>query len=372
MRAILVGIWNRELDKDRARESIRELEGLVEAVEGKALGYILQRKERPDPRYFIGEGKAREIGEIAKGTEADTVVFDDFLTPSQVSNLEKLMGIRVVDRNDLAIEIFSRRARTREAKLQVELARLTHELPRLQGKGKKLSRLGGGVGTRGPGEQETEVRRRDIKRKIHRIKEEIEELKQRRRQQRKRRERPEGSQRVLKVALVGYTNAGKSTLMKVLTGREVFTADMPFATLDTRTSPRYVSEDLKILFTDTVGFIRKLSPELIESFKATLEEVSEADLLLHVVDASSPDWLEQVESVNLVLKELSADDKPVIYALNKIDRIFKEEGEIKYMPHTALLDSRAVPVSAIKGWGIDRLIKAIEEEGKRVLELEAV
>ncbi len=372
MRAILVGIWGKETSKSSTKESLKELEGLVEAVEGKSLGYILQRRDRPDPRYFIGEGKAKEIRQIAVGTNADTVVFDDFLTPSQVTNLERLTGKRIIDRNDLAIEIFSRRARTKEAKLQVELARLTHELPRLQGKGKKMSRLGGGVGTRGPGEQEIEVRRRDIKKKIHKIREEVEEIKLRRRQQRKRREREESDKKILKVALVGYTNAGKSTLMKVLTGRDVFTADMPFATLDTRTSSRYVSEDLKILITDTVGFIRKLSPELIESFKATLEEVSYADLILHVVDASSPDWLEQVEAVNLVLKELIEDTKPTVYALNKVDRMFKEEEEIKYLPHTALLDSKAIPVSAVKGWGIGRLIQEIEREGRKALELEKV
>ncbi len=365
MRAILVGIWGRSLSKEKAKESIRELEGLVKALEGKALGYILQKRERPDPKYFIGEGKAKEIKAIVEGTRADVVVFDDFLTPSQISNLERLLGVKVIDRNDLAIEIFSRRARTREAKLQVELARLTHELPKLQGKGRVMSRLGGGVGTRGPGEQEIEVRRREIKRRIHKIKEEVEEIKLRRRQQRKKREKPEGDKRVLKVALVGYTNAGKSTLMKALTGREVFVADMPFATLDTRTSSRFVSNNLKVLITDTVGFIRKLSPELIESFKATLEEVSEADLILHVIDASSPDWLEQVEAVNLVLRELLSEEKPTIYVLNKVDKIFKNREEVKFLPHAALLDRKAVPVSATEGWGIEELVREIEKEAHK-------
>ncbi|EDP76163.1 GTPase HflX [Hydrogenivirga sp. 128-5-R1-1] len=367
MRAVLVGIWNRDTTKEEAKESLKELKRLVEAVGGKSIGYVLQNRNRPDVRYFIGEGKARELREVLKGTGADTVVFDDSLTPSQVRNLEKLTGRKVLDRTDLVIEIFSRRAKSKEAKLQVELARLTHELPRLQGRGKSMSRLGGGVGTRGPGEQETEIRRRLIKKRIYQVREELEEVKKMRRHQRKRRERSDSGESILKVALVGYTNAGKSTLLRVLTGRESFSADMLFATLDTKTSSRFLSSDLKVLFTDTVGFIKKLPTELIESFKATLEEVTEADLILHVVDVSDDRWLDYIHTVRDILKELSADGKPVIYVLNKADRIVDSEEEMRHLPHGAFVEGASVVVSAERRWGIDELINKIRLFGERML-----
>ena len=362
MKAILVGIWNREVSKEEARESIRELGGLVRALGGRSIGYVLQNRSRPDPRFFIGEGKARQLEEVSRGTGADTIVFDDFLTPSQVRNLERLTQKRVLDRTDLVIEIFSRRAKSKEAKLQVELAKLTHELPRLQGKGRQMSRLGGGVGTRGPGEQEAEIRKRLIKKRIHQIKKELEEVKKRRRHQRRRREMPSHGERIYKVAIVGYTNAGKSTLLRTLTGRETFSADMPFATLDTTTSARNLLPDLKILFTDTVGFIKKLPPELIESFKATLEEVSEADLILHVVDVSDDRWLDYIQTVKEILQELGAQDKPVIYVLNKVDRIVDSQEEVSHLPHPAFIEGKAVLVSAEKRWGIEDLLRTIVEE----------
>ncbi len=360
MKAILVGIWNKNVPRGEVRESLRELKGLVEALGGKSLGYVLQRRNSPDTRFFVGEGKARELGEIAKGTEADVIVFDEPLTPSQVRNLEKLTGKAVLDRTDLVIEIFSRRAKSKEAKLQVELARLTHQLPRLYGKGKALSRLGGGVGTRGPGEQEAEIRKRSIKRRIYQIKCELEEIKKRRRHQRKRREREETGENLLKIALVGYTNAGKSTLLRALTGKETFTADMLFATLDTKTSARVVSPELKLLFTDTVGFIKKLPTELVESFKATLEEVTEADILLHVVDISDDRWLDHIHTVREILGELGADEKPTLYVLNKADRLVNNPEEIHLLPHTALVEGKAVIVSASKGWGLSELIGEIK------------
>lgn len=365
MRAVLVGVWGKEVSKEFSRESIRELKGLVEAVGGKSLGYLLQKRDYPDQRYYVGAGKAKEIKEIVRGTKADTVVFDDFLTPAQVSNLENLMGVKVLDRTDLVLEIFSRRAKTKEAKLQVELAKLMHELPRLHGRGKALSRLGGGVGTRGPGEQETEIRKRLIKKRIHRIKQELEDIKRRRREQRKRREKGQKGERILRVAIVGYTNAGKSTLMKALTKKETTVADMLFATLDTKTSARKIMPDLKILFTDTVGFIRKLPPELIESFKATLEEVQEADIILHVVDVSDDGWLDYINTVNEILKELNADEKPVIYVLNKADRIVETAEEMKHLPHTAFVEGEAVIISAQNRWGLDKLVEKIVEVGTR-------
>jgi len=365
MKAVLVGIWGREVSREFSRESIKELKGLVQAVGGKSIGYLLQKKDTPDQRYYLGAGKAQELKEIVKGTGADTVVFDDFLTPAQVSNLEKLLRVKVLDRTDLVLEIFSRRAKTREAKLQVELAKLMHELPRLHGKGKVLSRLGGGLGTRGPGEQETEIRKRLIKKRIHKIRKELEEIKKRRREQRKRREKPEKGEKILRVAIVGYTNAGKSTLMKALTKKDVFVANMLFATLDTKTSVRNVFPDYKILFTDTVGFIRKLPPELIESFKATLEEVQEADLILHVVDVSDDGWLDSISTVKEILKELEAHEKPVIYVLNKADRLVETEEEMYHLPHPAFVEGHTVMVSAEKRWGIQKLVEKIIEVGER-------
>ncbi|NPB06290.1 MAG: GTPase HflX [Aquificae bacterium] len=364
MRAVLVGIWGKENPKEASKESIKELRELLKALGGHALGYLLQRKEEPDRRFYLGAGKLEELKAVVKGTKADAVVFDDFLSPAQLSNLERELRVKVLDRTDLVLEIFTRRAKSKEAKLQVELARLMHELPRLQGKGKSLSRLGGGLGARGPGEQETEIRRRLIKKRIHRIKQELEEIKRRRREQRKRRERPRHGEELLKVAIVGYTNAGKSTLMKALTKKDVFTADMPFATLDTRTSARTLAPGLRLLFTDTVGFIRKLPPELIESFKATLEEVSEADVILHVVDLSEEGWLDAVETVKGILKELSADEKPVVYALNKADRLVETEEEAKALPHPAFVGGRAVTVSAVKRWGLDRLLEEVVKAGR--------
>ncbi len=369
MKAILVGIWNKEITREEARESLRELRGLVEAVGGVSIGYVLQNRSSPDTRYFIGAGKAKQLSEVAEGTGADVIVFDDSLTPSQVKNLEEVIGKTILDRTDLVIEIFSRRAKSKEAKLQVELARLTHELPRLYGKGRLMSRLGGGVGTRGPGEQEAELRRRLIKKRIHQIKTELEEVKRMRRHQRKRRDRDHSAEAVLKAALVGYTNAGKSTLLKALTGRDTFTADMLFATLDTKTSSRTLSPGLKLLLTDTVGFIKKIPPELIESFKATLEEVTEADLILHVVDISDDRWLDYIHTVREVLKELSADEKPVIYVLNKADRIVDTEEEAQHLPHGAFVEGKSVVVSAYRRWGIQKLIEEIKSKAEEIIGL---
>ncbi len=359
MKSILVSLI--ENNRRESRESLEELKELVKAVGGRYIGYIVQKKAHPDPRYHVGAGKVEEIKQVAEGTGADAIIFDAFLSPSQVANLEKAIGKRIMDRADLVLEIFSRRVRSKTAKLQVELAKLTYELPRLYGRGKELSRLGGGVGTRGPGEQEAEVRRRWIKRRIQQIKEELEDIKRQRREQRKRRERS-GDIRVIKVALVGYTNVGKSSLMRILTGRETLVADMPFATLDTTTSARFLFPDIKVLITDTVGFIRKLPPELIESFKATLEEVQEADIILHVIDISDKNWLERVKVVKDILKDLSAEDKPVIYVFNKADKVVEREEDIRYLTEPAFMEGKSVVVSAVKGWGIRELLEAIREK----------
>lgn len=365
MKTLLVGLL--ESNKPESRESLEELKELVRAVGGKCIGYILQKKSHPDPRFYVGAGKVEEIKQVAEGTGAEVIIFDTFLSPSQVANLEKAIGRKIMDRADLVLEIFSRRVKSKTAKLQVELAKLTYELPRLYGRGKELSRLGGGVGTRGPGEQEAEIRRRWIKKRIQQIKEELEDIKRQRREQRKRRE-SSGDLKVVRVALVGYTNVGKSSLLRLLTGRETFVADMPFATLDTKTSAKFLFPDIKVLITDTVGFIRKLPPELIESFKATLEEVQEADILLHVIDISDKKWLEKVKVVKEILKDLSADEKPVIYVFNKADKVVEKEEDIKYLTEPAFMDGRAVVISVEKGWGIEELLKAIREKVEELQE----
>lgn len=365
MKTLLVGLL--ESNKPESRESLEELKELVRAVGGKCIGYILQKKSHPDPRFYVGAGKVEEIKQVAEGTGAEVIIFDTFLSPSQVANLEKAIGRKIMDRADLVLEIFSRRVKSKTAKLQVELAKLTYELPRLYGRGKELSRLGGGVGTRGPGEQEAEIRRRWIKKRIQQIKEELEDIKRQRREQRKRRE-SSGDLKVVRVALVGYTNVGKSSLLRLLTGRETFVADMPFATLDTKTSAKFLFPDIKVLITDTVGFIRKLPPELIESFKATLEEVQEADILLHVIDISDKKWLEKVKVVKEILKDLSADEKPVIYVFNKADKVVEKEEDIKYLTEPAFMDSKAVVISVVKGWGIEELLKAIREKVEELQE----
>jgi GTP-binding protein HflX len=366
MRAILVGVWKKGETKSEILESLNELAGLVKAVDGKVLGKLYQKRDYPDTSTYIGKGKVQDLNLLVQGTKADTVVFDDPLTPSQVKELEKRLPVKVLDRTDLVLEIFTRRAKTKEAKLQVELAKLQHELPRLYGKGKALSRQVGGIGGRGPGEQEAEIRRRILRKRIYKIKSELEEIKKRRREQRKRRIKEVSKEgNFVRVALVGYTNVGKSTLMKALTGRDVFKKDMLFATLDTTTSARFVYPDLKILVTDTVGFINKLPTELIEAFKATLEEIQEADILLHVVDASDPKWLEKIETVNGILKKLELEDVKQIIVFNKVDRLVNSPEEISYLDHSLMVtDTPNVYISAEKKWNIDKLLEKIYQLAK--------
>ncbi|WP_340695511.1 GTPase HflX [Hydrogenobacter thermophilus] len=369
MRALLVGLSFSDQKREEIRESIEELKELVRALDGNVLGYILQKKNVPDARFYIGAGKVEEVKQVVEGISADTVIFNAFLSPSQIHNLESTLKVKVLDRADLVLEIFSRRVRSKTAKLQVELAKLELELPRLYGRGRELSRLGGGVGTRGPGEQEAEVRRRWIKKRIQQIRQELEEVKKQRKEQRKKRDRLYRDTKVIKVALVGYTNVGKSSLMRALTGRETFVADMPFATLDTKTSGVYLSKDVKVLVTDTVGFIRDLPHELIESFKATLEELHEADLLLHVVDISDGKWLEKIKVVKKVLAELKADEKPTIYVFNKADKIVEKEEDMELLTEPAFLGERSVIVSVKKGWGMKKLFAAIKEIAQELIEV---
>ncbi len=320
---------------------------------GVVAAEILQRRTKPDPATLIGSGKVEEIAGIAASVEADLVLFDHDLSPTQLRNLEAALPCRVLDRTQLILDIFARHARTREGQLQVELAQLEYMLPRLSGKGKAMSQLGGGIGTRGPGETKLETDRRQINRRIDKLKVDLEAVRRVRKQQRGRRE----SVPVPTVALVGYTNAGKSTLFNQLTGAQVLQSPKMFATLDPKLRAIELPSRRKILLSDTVGFIRNLPHTLVTSFRATLEEVAQAEVLLHVRDAASTYGEEQKTQVERVLNELESMGKPRIEVLNKIDLLDEHERE-------GLLErSKAgaeVAVSARTGEGMEALLKAID------------
>ena len=313
----------------------------------------MQRRDRPDPATLIGSGKVVEIAGVVASTEADLVLFDHDLTPTQLRNLEAQLPCRVLDRTQLILDIFARHARTREGQLQVELAQLEYMLPRLTGKGKAMSQLGGGIGTRGPGETRLETDRRGIQRRIDKLKLDLEAVRRVRKQQRGRRE----SVPVPTVALVGYTNAGKSTLFNQLTGAEVLQSPKMFATLDPKLRAIELPSRRKVLLSDTVGFIRNLPHTLVTSFRATLEEVEQAEVLLHVRDAASSYGAEQKSLVERVLDELESLSKPRIEVLNKIDLLGEHERE-------GLLErgkaGGEVAVSARTGEGMEALLKAID------------
>jgi GTP-binding protein HflX len=339
-----------ELD---AEESLAEFRELISSAGGEVAAELLQRRARPDPATLIGAGKVEEIAGIAASVEADLVLFDHDLTPTQLRNLEAALPCRVLDRTQLILDIFARHARTREGQLQVELAQLEYLLPRLTGKGKAMSQLGGGIGTRGPGETKLETDRRQIKRRIDHLKLELESVRRVRKQQRQRRE----SVPVPTVALVGYTNAGKSTLFNQLTGAQVLQSSRMFATLDPKLKAIELPSRRKILLSDTVGFIRNLPHTLVTSFRATLEEVAQAEVLLHIRDASASYGEEQKSQVEKVLGELDCLGKPRIEVLNKIDLLGEHE-RLGLQERSAA--SGEVPVSARTGEGMDALLAAID------------
>ncbi len=356
MKGILVSLIPLSSNTLEIEEQIEELRELFKTWGGKAVAVLTQRR-KPDPAFLLGRGKVEELKKLVEENEAEIVVFNDDLSPRQQANLEETLGenVRVMDRTQLIMEIFAKRAKTAEAKLQVELARLTYELTRLRGRGKELSRLGGGIGTRGPGEQEIEAKRRRIKERISRLKEKLEEVRSRRDIQRKRRKRAG----VFQASIVGYTNAGKSTLLSALSGEDVYSEDKLFATLDPLTRRVRLPSGKEILFTDTVGFIRKLPHHLVAAFRATLEEVRESDGLLHVVDISSYDFFKQIDSVNSVLKGLRSLEKPTIMVFNKIDKLSREELESL----KARIGNRygdAVYISALKRVNLEDLYRAME------------
>jgi GTP-binding protein HflX len=334
-----------------AEESLAELRDLATSAGAEIAGEILQRRDRPDPATLIGRGKLEEIAGAAASVSADLLLFDHDLTASQQRNIESVVHARVIDRTQLILDIFATHARTREGQLQVEMAQLDYLLPRLTGRGAEMSQLGGGIGTRGPGETQLETDRRKIYRRIRHVKEQIENVRRIRAQQRQRRE----SVPVATVALVGYTNAGKSTLFNALTNATVLESPRMFATLDPTLRSVALPSKRKILLSDTVGFIRNLPHALVSSFRATLEEVQRAALILHVSDASSPLSAEQDAQVDRVLTELEAGQKPALHVKNKVDLLPPKQRD------SLRDDARTVHVSAAKGIGLTTLLDRIDQ-----------
>ena len=346
-KVVLVGLNSPVLREDSAtEESMDELSALVETAGGETAGIVLQNRPAPDPRTFIGEGKVAEVQLYCENTGATMVIFDNDLSPSQMRVLTELLGVQVLDRCGLILDIFAQRAKTKEGRLQVELAQYKYLLPRLLGMWTHLERQEGAIGTRGPGETQLETDRRHIRRKIQKLREELEQVRRVRATQRTRREKNE----VPVVAIVGYTNAGKSTLLNRLTGADIPANNRLFDTLDTTTRTLEISDTCTVLLSDTVGFIRKLPHHLVEAFKATLEELSYADLLLHVIDASNPLWREQAAVVEQLIVELGAEQTPRIDVFNKCDKF---TGDI--LPHGADI----VSISAKTGQGLDELLEKI-------------
>jgi GTP-binding protein HflX len=357
-RALLVGTGIGTRDAEGAQASLEELALLVDTAGADPVELVLQRRDAPDPATYIGSGKAKELRELAETLDVDLVVFDDELTPAQQRNLEKLFEVDVVDRTALILDIFAQHAKSQEGMVQVELAQLRYRLPRLRGRGLQLSQQGAGggargglVGNRGPGETQLEVDRRRILRRIHKLEGELREIDKHRATQRKAQHRS----RTRRVAIVGYTNAGKSTLLNQLTQAGVLVEDRLFATLDATTRRLELAGGEAVLLTDTVGFIRKLPHQLVEAFKSTMSVATDADLLVHVVDASSLDPQGNIDAVRTVLREIGADDVPEILAFNKADLAPKEVARLAQLHHGA------VGFSAVTGEGVEDLLRTVAD-----------
>ena len=353
--AVLVGLRSPVLGADSAdEESLAELGALVETAGGEPVGTILQSREKPDPHSFIGEGKVEEVKRMVENSDATMIIFDNDLSPSQIRVLTELCGVQVLDRSGLILDIFAQRAKTKEGCLQVELAQYQYLLPRLVGMWTHLERQAGTsgkgpIGSKGPGETQLETDRRHIHRKIDKLKAELEEVRRVRGTQRQRRMKNE----IPVVAIVGYTNVGKSTLLNAITGAGIPANDRLFDTLDTTTRLLTVSDTLDVVISDTVGFIRKLPHQLVEAFKATLEELEYADLLLHVIDVSNPEWREQARIVDQLIRELGAESIPCIRVYNKCDMAFTAQQE---------RENDAVYISAKTGEGIPALLEAVDKK----------
>lgn len=356
-RAILIGMeWGRNDSLWTVDDSLEELKQLADTAGATVIKKFIQKRSKPDPAFFIGRGKVQELALYAQQENIDLCIFDDELSPAQQRNIESVMGIRILDRTALILDIFAQRARTNEGKLQVELAQLQYTLPRIMGKGLMLSRLGGGIGTRGPGETKLEVDRRRIRDRIAFIKDRIEKVKAVRSLHRSKRKK----NNVFEVSLVGYTNAGKSTLLNTLTNSDIYAKDQLFATLDPTTRQLTLPNKQEIIITDTVGFIQRLPHQLIAAFRSTLEVVTEADLLVHVIDVSHELYKEQAAAVHEVLKEIGAETKPVITVYNKIDKLPPDSK----LTDRLALEEDTVCISAAKKLNLETLQQMIESHLK--------
>jgi GTP-binding protein HflX len=356
-RSILIGMeWGRNDSLWTVDDSLEELKQLADTAGATVIKKFIQKRPKPDPAFFIGRGKVQELALYAQQENIDLCIFDDELSPAQQRNIESVMGIRILDRTALILDIFAQRARTNEGKLQVELAQLQYTLPRIMGKGLMLSRLGGGIGTRGPGETKLEVDRRRIRDRIAFIKDQIEKVKAVRSLHRSKRKK----NNVFEVSLVGYTNAGKSTLLNTLTNSDIYAKDQLFATLDPTTRQLTLPNKQEIIITDTVGFIQRLPHQLIAAFRSTLEVVTEADLLVHVIDVSHELYKEQAAAVHEVLKEIGAETKPVITVYNKIDKLPPDSK----LADRLALEEDTVCISAAKKLNLETLQQMIESHLK--------
>ena len=344
-RIVLVGVTMPPSTTDETEEHLDELALLVDTAGADVCARVLQRRDAPDPATFVGKGKVEELREVCLDVDSDTVVFDDDLTPAQQRNLEKILGRTAISRTEVILDIFAQNARTPEGRAQVELAQLRHRLPRLRGRGRAFSQQGGGIGTRGPGETQLEVDRRRLLRRMSKLEDELKSVTATRRTQRKSRGRA-GNRTV---SIVGYTNAGKSTLLNTLTDAGVLVEDRLFATLDPRVRRLDLPGGEAVLLSDTVGFVRKLPHQLVEAFRSTLEAVAESDLLVHVVDASAADPDAQIDAVRTVLEEIGAADVPELMVFNKMDVAKFEAPE------------GSVAISALKGDGVDVLLRTVSD-----------
>lgn len=342
--ALLAVVDTGEFDAER---SLEELGELAKSAGAQVVGKVIQKKDKPDPATLMGAGRLEEVAEFVKANEVDLVIFDHELAPAQLKNIEKVVDTAVIDRTTLILDIFAQRAKTSEGRLQVELAQLKYRLPRLGGLGTSLSRLGGGIGTRGPGESKLESDRRHIRRRIHALEEELAELEKRRGLLRQRRKKDD----IISVAIVGYTNVGKSTLLNTLTDAGVLAQDMLFATLDPTSRALDLPDGRKVMLIDTVGLVSRLPHQLVQAFHSTLEEAAQADLILNVCDVSSPEFDRQLEVTTRLLGELGAESVPVLTVLNKCDKL--PQGE----PLT--LNKSTAAISAKSGAGLDKLLEKI-------------
>ena len=360
-KAFLVGVDSTSsADGWSIGSSLDELAHLAKTAGAEVLGRLVQKMQRPSSTYYLGKGKLEELIKARESCPYSVVIFNDELKPRQQRNLEESLNVKVIDRTALILDIFARRAQTREGQLQVELAQHQYLLPRLAGQWSHLERLGGGIGTRGPGESQLETDRRLIRKRIQRLQGQIESVRRHRALYRQKRKQS----RILVVALVGYTNAGKSTLLNALSQANVLVEDKLFSTLDPVTRRLTLPDGKQVLLTDTVGFIHKLPPSIVAAFRATLEELTEADLLLHVVDITHNDASEQFQTVQEILADLGLADKPQLTVLNKMDIVAGNQEEMNKLAMTKAvkpLDDSTLAISALKAWGLDRLLVKITD-----------